>query len=249
MEMLEVSNLYQVVLRKWELLRFKKTVTSNGKVPSNTYMSVLEIESKTTRSKGQEADTSHEDGRDGVQSSGLESSKKTQRKELQGSVEELAARAASLAKVEAAKNITPPNSAYQFEVSWRGLAGDRTLQACLLKVTSPVALPQIFKNALSAPILIDIIRCIATFFTEEMDLAVIYVENLAKVSRFDMIITCLSSAERGGIWEEQPTVRTALKLVIDFGRLAQENECWPGRGCFKPLQRGDQTMVRKLNKK
>ncbi|PSS03074.1 RNA polymerase II-associated protein [Actinidia chinensis var. chinensis] len=176
---------------------------SNGKVPSNTPTSVLEIESKTTRSKGQEPDASREDA---LQSSGLESSKRNQRKqELKGSVQELAARAASLAKVEAAKNITPPNSAYQFEVSWRGLAGDRTLQACLLKVTSPVALPQIFKNALSAPILIDIIRCIPTFFTEEMDLAVKYLENLAKVSRFDMIIMCLSSTERAElqkIWDD-----------------------------------------------
>lgn len=49
-------------------------------------------------------------------------------------MQELAARAANLAKAEAAKNISPPNSAYQFEVSWRGLSGDRTLQAHLLKV-------------------------------------------------------------------------------------------------------------------
>jgi hypothetical protein len=35
---------------------------------------------------------------------------------------------------EAAKNITPPNSAYQFEVSWQGFSGDRALQAHLLKV-------------------------------------------------------------------------------------------------------------------
>ncbi|KAE9446672.1 hypothetical protein C3L33_21445, partial [Rhododendron williamsianum] len=99
--------------------------------------------------------------------------------ELKASVQELAARAASLAKVEAAKNITPPNSAYQFEASWRGLAGD---------VTSPVALPQIFKNAF-----------------EEMDLSVNYLENLAKVLRFDMIIMCLSSAERADlhrIWDD-----------------------------------------------
>ncbi|GKG03385.1 hypothetical protein Tco_0311021, partial [Tanacetum coccineum] len=38
---------------------------------------------------------------------------------------ELAARAASLATAEAAKNIAPPTSAYQFEVSWRGFSGDR----------------------------------------------------------------------------------------------------------------------------
>ncbi|MFQ6635287.1 hypothetical protein Gotur_012357 [Gossypium turneri] len=35
---------------------------------------------------------------------------------------------------EAAKSISPPNTAYQFEVSWRALSGDRSLQAHLLKV-------------------------------------------------------------------------------------------------------------------
>ncbi|THG11079.1 hypothetical protein TEA_002610 [Camellia sinensis var. sinensis] len=162
---------------------------SDGQVPAKTSMSVEEIENKSMRSKGQEANASCEDG---VQSSGLESSKKNHKKqELKASVQELAARAASLAKAEVAKNITPPNSAYQFEVSWRGLAGDRTLQARLLKVTSPVALPQIFKNAMSAPMLVDII-------SEEMDLAVKYLENLAKVSRFDTIMMCLSSTDRAG---------------------------------------------------
>jgi hypothetical protein len=53
-------------------------------------------------------------------------------------VQELASQAASRALAEAAKNITPPNSAYQFEVSWRGLSGDRALQARLLKVSNGV---------------------------------------------------------------------------------------------------------------
>ncbi|KAM7481785.1 hypothetical protein LguiB_006368 [Lonicera macranthoides] len=130
---------------------------------------------------------------------------KTGKEELKPSVQELAARAAALAAADAAKNISPPNSAYQFEVSWRGLSGDRTLQARLLKATSPDSLAQIFKNALSAPLLIDLIRCIATFFNEEMDLAVRYLENLTKVSRFDMIIMCLSSADKADvqrIWNE-----------------------------------------------
>ncbi|CAL5399312.1 unnamed protein product [Camellia sinensis] len=173
-----------------------KFMDSDGQVPARTPMSVVEAESKSKRGKGREADASSDDA---MQSSGMSNSRNHKKQELKASVQELAAQAASLAKIEAAKNITPPNSAYQFEVSWRGLAGDHTLQARLLKVTSPVALPQIFKNALSAPILIEIIRCIVTFFCEEMDLAVKYLENLAKVSRFDMIIMCLSSTDKTGI--------------------------------------------------
>ncbi|KAK8275207.1 hypothetical protein V6Z11_D10G123300 [Gossypium hirsutum] len=65
---------------------------------------------------------------------------------------------------EAAKSISPPNTAYQFDVSCRALSGDRSLQAHLLKVTSPSALPQIFNNAMSASMLVDIVKCVATFF-------------------------------------------------------------------------------------
>ncbi|KAL0357267.1 UNVERIFIED_CONTAM: hypothetical protein Scaly_1412400 [Sesamum calycinum] len=129
---------------------------------------------------------------------------KDSKQEVRASVQELA-KAASLAKAEAAKNIVPPNSAYQFEVSWRGLSGDRDLQARLLKVTSPTALPGIFRNALSASILVDIIRCIATFFTEDMALGVEYLQNLAKIPRFDMIIMCLSPTDKADlskIWNE-----------------------------------------------
>ncbi|TYI60757.1 hypothetical protein E1A91_D10G126000v1 [Gossypium mustelinum] len=96
---------------------------------------------------------------------------------------------------EAAKSISPPNTAYQFEVSCKALSGDRSLQAHLLKVTSPSALPQIFKNAMSASMLVDIVKCVATFFREDVDLAIKYLENLTKVPRFDMLILFLSPIE------------------------------------------------------
>ncbi|XP_076920431.1 uncharacterized protein LOC143581554 [Bidens hawaiensis] len=134
-----------------------------------------------------------------------EISKNAGKKISKDSVQQLAARAASLATAEAAKNIVPSTSAYQFEASWRGFFGDRTLQACFLKVMNPDALPQIFKNALSASQLIDIIRCVATFFSDETELAVRYLENLPKVSRFNTIIMCLSPADKSDlqrIWDD-----------------------------------------------
>ncbi|KAI3445421.1 hypothetical protein Pfo_002086 [Paulownia fortunei] len=156
----------------------------------------MEVKSNSMRTNGSDADTGSETAKRKPQNS---------KQELRASVQELAAKAANVAKAEAAKNIVPPNSAYQFEVSWRGLSGDRDLQTRLLKVTSPTALPGIFKNALSAPILVDIIRCIATFFMEDMALGVEYLQNLTKIPRFDMIIMCLSSADKDGIskiWDE-----------------------------------------------
>ncbi|KAL9233469.1 hypothetical protein vseg_008466 [Gypsophila vaccaria] len=126
-------------------------------------------------------------------------------KELDTSVHELAARAASRSKAEAAKNIVPPTSAYQFEVTWKGFSGDRHLQSRLLKVTPPDALPEIFKNALTPPLLVDIINCLAMLFTEEMELVVKYLENLTKVPRFGMIIMCLPSPDKADlhrVWNE-----------------------------------------------
>ncbi|KAL9271547.1 RNA polymerase II-associated protein 3-like protein [Drosera capensis] len=126
-------------------------------------------------------------------------------KQLVASVEQLASRAASRAMQEAAKNISPPNSAYKFEVSWKGFHGDLSLQARLLKVTPPNSLPRILKNALSAPILMEMVKCITTFFMEDTELAVKHLENLTKVSRFGVLILCLSSADKADlrrIWDE-----------------------------------------------
>lgn len=138
-------------------------------------------------------------------SGALERDHVPRKQELKPSVQELASRAASRSMVEAAKNIIAPTTAYQFEVSWRGFSGDRALQARLLKAISPDKLPQIFKNALTAPILTDIVKCVATFFTEEPALAISSLENLAKVPRFSILMMCLPSSEKFDllkIWDE-----------------------------------------------
>uniref|UniRef100_A0A1J3FL78 RNA polymerase II-associated protein 3 n=1 Tax=Noccaea caerulescens TaxID=107243 RepID=A0A1J3FL78_NOCCA len=124
---------------------------------------------------------------------------------IKPSVQELAARAASLAMAEVSKNIKAPKSAYEFENSWRSFSGDRTLQNQLLKVTTPSSLPEIFKNALTSPVLVDIIKSVASFFREDMDLGVKYIENLTKVPRFNMLVMCLTSTEKNElmkIWED-----------------------------------------------
>ncbi|THU64485.1 hypothetical protein C4D60_Mb01t26950 [Musa balbisiana] len=124
--------------------------------------------------------------------------------ELKASLHDVASRAASRAVASAAKNITSPKSAYEFEVSWRALSDD-SAQAQLLKMIPPHTLPQIFKNALSAPILVDIIKCIGTFFKEDTELAISLLDNMVKVPRFDMIIMCLSAKDHSEVqqvWEE-----------------------------------------------
>ncbi|XP_054803092.1 uncharacterized protein LOC129306491 isoform X3 [Prosopis cineraria] len=128
------------------------------------------------------------------------------KQEMKASVQHLASRVASRVMAEAAKNITPPNSAYQFEVSWRGFSGDPALKARLLKAMSPQDLPKIFKSALSSAILMDIIKCVASFFTEDTVLAVSFLEHLTKVSRFDMLIMCLTSTDKHDLrklWDDR----------------------------------------------
>lgn len=125
--------------------------------------------------------------------------------ELGTSMQDIASRAAALVMATAPKKINTPTSAYQFEVSWRSLSNESGKQTQLLKTIPPVDLPKIFKNALSSSILIDIIRCISTFFRDDTILAVSMIDYLTKVPRFDMIILCLSAMDRAElhrIWEE-----------------------------------------------
>ncbi|CAN6340483.1 unnamed protein product [Urochloa humidicola] len=123
----------------------------------------------------------------------------------EASIQELASRAASRYMASTAKNVKIPKTAYEFEVSWRALSDDTDQQIQLLKSIPPASLPEIFKNALSAPFLIDIVKCAASIFRDDAELAVNILENLAKVPRFDLIIMCLSSmhkSELRKIWDQ-----------------------------------------------
>eukprot|EP00262_Sarcandra_glabra_P019099 TRINITY_DN7088_c0_g1_i2.p1 TRINITY_DN7088_c0_g1~~TRINITY_DN7088_c0_g1_i2.p1 ORF type:complete len:370 (+),score=76.51 TRINITY_DN7088_c0_g1_i2:377-1486(+) len=187
----------------------------NGKSFSKPAIVMKEIESKTARAENRCGEQQLERLREGATLNSSAGSFKLDSKqtnngfnkrELKASVQEIASRAASRVLADASKIETPtPTSAYQFEVSWRRLSDDRTLQGRLLKTIPPPTLPQLFKNALSAPILMEIIKCVADFFTDETELAINILENLAKVARFDMIIMCLSAVDRidlHKIWEE-----------------------------------------------
>ncbi|XP_061361418.1 uncharacterized protein LOC133305267 isoform X3 [Gastrolobium bilobum] len=182
-----------------------QTKCNEWQIPSKESLLMEEVDSRDTkagsRTQGQEGDGSSA-------SNSMEQVKRNHiisKQEMKASVQQLASRAASRAMIEAAKNITPPTTAYQFEVSWRGFSGDRALQACLIKAIPPHELPKIFKNALSSTLLIDIIKCVASFFAEEKDLVVSYMEHLTKVPRFDMIVMCLPSTDKDDlrkIWDE-----------------------------------------------
>ncbi|XP_017701552.1 RNA polymerase II-associated protein 3 isoform X2 [Phoenix dactylifera] len=172
---------------------------SKGKTHNQPLIAVNDTDSESTEKETRERLL--DESREGA---GLSSSnaitKKDQvvghKQELKASMQDLASRAASRVMATADKSITAPKTAYEFEVSWRALSDDYALQTQLLKI---------FKNALSAPILMDIIKCITTFFKEDTELAVSILDNLAKVPRFDMLVMCMSAMDRSElrqIWEE-----------------------------------------------
>ncbi|KFK24401.1 hypothetical protein AALP_AAs74350U000300 [Arabis alpina] len=179
----------------------EKNNEGSRKIPAITE----HVDSKkvTPRSLAYETEARSSD-RNSTRPSGL-GNQVSKKVELKPSVQELATHAASLAVAEVSKNIKAPKSAYEFENFWRSFLGDRALQTQLLKVMNPSSLPQIFKNALTSPVLVDILKCVALFFAEDMDLAVKYIENLTKVPRFNMIVMCLTSTEKNEllmIWND-----------------------------------------------
>lgn len=131
------------------------------------------------------------------------------------SVQDLAARAASRYMAGTVKSIKTPKTAYDFEVSWRALSDDTAQQIQLLKSIPPASLPEIFKNALSAPFLIDIVKCAASIFRDAEALAVSILDNLARVPRFDLIIMCLSSMHKSELRKIWDQVFLAEKALAD----------------------------------
>ncbi|KAL6865365.1 hypothetical protein ACP4OV_016516 [Aristida adscensionis] len=133
---------------------------------------------------------------------GPKSREAKQKSGQEASIQDLASRAASRYMANTVKSVKTPKTAYDFEVAWRSLSDDTSQQIHLLKSIPPTSLPEIFKNALSAAFLIDIVKCAASIFRDDPVLAVSILENLAKVPRFDLIIMCLSSMHKSDLTEE-----------------------------------------------
>lgn len=132
------------------------------------------------------------------------------------SAQEVTARAASRAMAAVAQNIIAPKTAYEFEAMWKGFSEDQSAQSELLKVMAPSSLPKVFKDALSAPLLLEIIRCIKFFFMENLDFSVHFLENLTKVGRFDMTIMCLSSKDKAALRQMWDEVFTSERVPVAF---------------------------------
>jgi predicted glycosyltransferase len=74
------------------------------------------------------------------------------------STQAAAARAAANVTAGLGKNLVSPKTSYEFEAVWKGLSGNRSSQAHLLKIMDPLSLPKLFKDSLGAPLLMEIIQ-------------------------------------------------------------------------------------------
>ncbi|KAK9084346.1 hypothetical protein Scep_030817 [Stephania cephalantha] len=210
--------------------KVKKSSVGEQRVGSTAFkaVSIKEIESGSTNAKGtigeQKPNQSQDSkfacsGPDLCKNQVMQNGHKVSKKEAKPSIQELALRAVSQAKTEAAKNIKAPKTAYEFELAWRGLSGDRALQAQLLKAVPPATLPKLFRDALTAPLLIDIVKCISTFFPEETELAVELLDTLTKVPRFNMIIMCLTVADKDDLRKTWDEVFSAGAIPIECSEI------------------------------
>nr|CAD1828561.1 unnamed protein product [Ananas comosus var. bracteatus] len=217
----ETKALYDQEMAK-KVSQSLKPSNSSMEIDDSPLVAVNDTEREASKAPAETRENLFDRSKGGGSSSADASMKGTRvssrKDELKPSMQDLASRASSLALANSSKSITAPKSAYEFEVSWRALSDDCGQQAQLLKAIPPSTLPQIFKNALSAPILIDIIKCTATFFREDTEFAVSILDNLVKVPRFDMIVMCLSAKQRSElrrIWEEVFSIKDIAARQIE----------------------------------
>lgn len=119
-----------------------------------------------------------------------------------------------------------PRTSVEFEAAWRGLGGDVRRQAAYLTAIPPAALPSIFKNILTAPLLASLIQCLMASMAPALPAAppathpppavaeelpsspggaagtlsasqgVALLQSLTRVARFDIMVMSVPSKER-----------------------------------------------------
>jgi hypothetical protein len=115
------------------------------------------------------------------------------------STQAAAARAAANVTAGLAKNLVSPKTSYEFEAVWKGLSGNRSSQAYLLKIMDPLSLPKLFKDSLGAPLLMEIIQSLPLLLHDNAGLVGNILENLSKVGRFSMTVMFLTVKDKAVI--------------------------------------------------
>eukprot|EP00898_Chlorokybus_atmophyticus_P000596 jgi/Chlat1/1537/Chrsp122S01824 len=113
--------------------------------------------------------------------------------------------AAEKARSAVAQAMQPPSSAYEFEVSWKALAGDMHAQANYLKMIPPRRLPAVFKDSLTAVLLTQLLNTLQLHFVpSDASVAADIATELSHVARFDMLIMLLPAKDRAvvrALWD------------------------------------------------
>eukprot|EP00873_Tetraselmis_striata_P015733 jgi/Tetstr1/435997/TSEL_024878.t1 len=93
-----------------------------------------------------------------------------------------------------------PKTSTEFETAWKSFRGDTTAQAAYLARLHPPALPQLFKNSLTGPMLFSILGSIASSAScNSAPHAMALLEAVTQVPRFDMTMMLLPKKDRAAL--------------------------------------------------
>eukprot|EP00873_Tetraselmis_striata_P018996 jgi/Tetstr1/439260/TSEL_027702.t1 len=111
------------------------------------------------------------------------------------------AASAAVARVGRSVDAHPaPKTSTEFETAWKSFRGDTTAQAAYLARLHPPALPQLFKNSLTGPMLFSILGSIASSAScNSAPHAMALLEAVTQVPRFDMTMMLLPKKDRAAL--------------------------------------------------
>ncbi|CAL8468728.1 g8268 [Coccomyxa elongata] len=106
--------------------------------------------------------------------------------------------------------LRPPPSGMEFEKVWKSLGADRDRQAAYLRMLQPAALPSLFKQALTGPLLASMLDALLCHvITADPGFGTEFLSALSRVPRFELTAMCVPARERQrlkGLWDDAARV-------------------------------------------
>ncbi|BDA43286.1 probable RNA polymerase II-associated protein 3 at N-terminal half [Coccomyxa sp. Obi] len=120
--------------------------------------------------------------------------------------------------------LRPPTSGMEFEKVWKSLGADRERQAAYLRMLQPAALPSLFKQALTGPLLASMLDALLCHvITADPGFGTDFLSALSRVPRFELTAMCVPARERQrlkGLWDDAAGVmpETIVSTFVGLSR-------------------------------
>lgn len=112
----------------------------------------------------------------------------------------------------------------EFEKVWKSLGADRERQAAYLRMLQPAALPSLFKQALTGPLLASMLDALLCHvITADPGFGTDFLSALSRVPRFELTAMCVPARERQrlkGLWDDAARVMpdTVAPILVGLSR-------------------------------